>query len=457
MWIPKISKEDGPLYQVIADALARDVLAGVLKLGAKLPPQRQLAKQLGVDFTTITRAYSEASKRGLIEGRAGQGTYVKKVRTSASLSDRFALVDMTINYPPMFDNQALEDRMRNGLNALGGASSTETFLRYQQTDGPMEDRVAGATWLSSRIPGVSAERILICTGAQGALFSTISSLAGPNDVVLTEQLTYPGLRSIAALMNINLVPVATDEEGLIPSSFEELCGLKLPKALYLMPTLHNPTTVTLPAARRHEIVSIARKYGIPIIEDDAYGKLGPVGLPSLAAIGPEIVFHIATLSKSLSGALRIAYLVLPLGFNAMRLELSVKAAAIAGSPAAAAVARRWIQDGTAEAMLEAIRNEASARRIIAAEYLSSFDVSLDHVGYHLWLNLPHSWPRSEVVLRLRDFGISIVSSDAFALTSPVEAIRLGLGGPKSRDDLRECLHSIAELLKQPSAEFYRVV
>jgi DNA-binding transcriptional MocR family regulator len=448
-WAPAVTKAAGPLYLAIADALAADIRSGQLVGGTRLPPQRTLADTLGIDFTTVSRAYAEARRRGLVEGRVGQGTYVR-AKPPAALAPRLGgLVDLGMNLPPRFNNPGLVARMWAGIGGLETSGSLDLLLRYQEPGGTSRDRSAGATWLSSRLDGVSADRILVCPGAQGALLAVTGALASPGDTIIVEPLTYPGFLSLAAHLRVQLLTVPTDAEGPIPEAFASLCAERRPKVFYCNPTIHNPTTRTIPLQRRQALAAIARTHQVLIIEDDAYGALPAVPVPPFAAIAPEIVYHVAGLAKCLAPALRIAYLIAPDARAASRLAGAIRATASMASPLTASIATRWIEDGTADAVLKAIRHEAKARQAIAAQILPP--VLANAEGFHIWLPLMPPWTRGEFVGRLRSAGIGIVASDAFALGAPPEAVRLGLGAPATRDELTQSLLIVADLLSQSPA------
>lgn len=456
-WVPELGRMRGPLYLAIAEQIAADIAAGRLPAGTRLPPQRALAATLGIDFTTVSRAYNEARRRGSIEGRVGQGTYVRARSRRAGGSSPAALVDMSMNLPPLFDDPALAERMWRDIADLQHEQGLALLMRYQPVGGARQDRAAGAAWLRPRLGEVSPERVLVCPGAQGALLATLGLLAAKGGRICAEALTYPGLRSVAAYLGIDVLSIAMDERGLVPEAFEAVCLEHQPKVLYCNPTLHNPTTATLPLKRREAIVAIARRHGVAILEDDAYGALPATPVPPLAALAPDLVYHVAGLAKCLSPALRIAYLVVPESAMAVRLEGAIRATAGMASPLSAAIATRWIEDGTAQAALTAIRGEAGIRQRMVGESLARADVLTDREGFHLWLSLPAHWNRGEFSARLRAAGISVVASDAFALSEPPEAVRLGLGAPETRADLQRSLDTISDLLAQPSAALNLVV
>jgi DNA-binding transcriptional MocR family regulator len=448
IWTPAVDKAAGPLYLAIADALAADIMSGDLAGGARLPTQRALASALGIDFTTVSRAYTEAQRRGLVEGRVGQGTYVRAKRPTLVSSPPSGIVDMSMNLPPRFDDAGLAARMWDGIADLQTNEGLDLLLRYQEAGGTRHDRSAGALWLAPRLGNIPVERILVCPGAQGALLAVLSLLAAPGDTVCAEALTYPGFRSLAAHLGIELVGVPMDDEGIDPDAFERVCEERKPKALYCNPTLHNPTTRTLSLSRRKALVATARRYGVPIIEDDAYGALPDKPVKPLAALAPDLVYHVAGLAKCIAPALRIAYLVVPDARAAIRCSGAIRATASMASPLTAAIATRWIEDGTAAAILAAIRKETRLRQEIAVRTLPPELVAADPQGFHVWLAVSPAWSRSEFSARLRAVGIGVVGSDAFALKSPPEAVRLGLGAAASHEELRQSLQTAADLLAE---------
>lgn len=451
-WIPSISKSDGPLYLGIADAIAAAIEAGDLADGARLPPQRSMASALGIDYTTVSRAYAEAGRRGLVEGRVGQGTFVVRRPLGKPASPATGgQVDLGMNVPPPIDDPALASRMWRVLGELERTGGQELLRHYRPPGGTGADRMAGMRWLSRRLPSLTVERVLVCPGAQGAMLAAMGTLAEPGDTVLSEALCYPGFRSLAAQLRLSVCPVAIDAEGIVPEDFDAACRRERPKVLYCTPTLHNPTTATMSRARREAVVAVARRHGVPILEDDAYAPLLAEPLPPLAALAPDLTYYVGGLAKSLAPALRIAYLATPDARTAARIMGGIRATATMASPLTAALATAWIEDGTADAVLLAIRAETRARQAIAASILPAEMVRTHADAFHAWLSLSQPWTREEFASRMRSTGIATVTSDAFAVARPPEAVRLALGAAVSRSSLSEGLRIIADLLQQSPA------
>src|SRR5258708_4413469 len=213
-WPPDLSTSDKPRYLAIADALAADIGAGRLAVGERLPPQRKLAQRLDIDFTTVARGYVEARKRGLIESKVGQGTFVgEKPRPRRSQQPLPAPrpVDLSMNLPPEPDDPELIERMQAGVEYV--SRDILSLLRYQGFGGTQADKDAASSWLGRRALVPAQERIFVSPGAHPALLGILSILAKPGDFVLCEALTYPRIRSIAAQLGVRLIGLPMVAQG----------------------------------------------------------------------------------------------------------------------------------------------------------------------------------------------------------------------------------------------------
>lgn len=449
-WIPDLARSDKPRYLAIADLIAEDIRAGRLAVGDRLPPQRKLAAKLDIDFTTVARGYVEAQKRGLVESRVGQGTFVTgapRARPRPASPPRAGGVDLSMNLPPEPDDPALIERMQEGLAEVG--RDLVGLLRYQGFGGTRADKDAATAWLSRRALVPAQERVFVTPGAHPALLGILGLLAKAGDVVLSEAITYPGARAVAAQLGLKLVGLPMDADGIDPDAFASACREHAPKALYLNPTLQNPTTLTIPEGRRAAIAAVARRFGVPIVEDDAYGFIPAHGPPPLAAIAPDLTWHIAGLAKCIGAGLRAAYVVVPDARSGYPFAAALRTASVMASPLTTALATRWIEDGTADTLLRFIRAETAARQALATELLPAGSFRADPLSFNLWIELPTPWTRSAFVGHMRTTGIGVVASDAFTVAGPAsEAVRVCLGGPATRAQIRSALDYIAHALEE---------
>jgi DNA-binding transcriptional MocR family regulator len=447
-WMPQLEKGSGPKYRAIAEALLADVESGRLKPGHRLPPQRQLAKELGVDLTTVTRAFNEARRMGLIEANTGSGSYVRKRiadQEEVALAG-LPIIDLSMNMPPQPSEARLRERIQDGIAAVLSSPHGLMRLHYQECVGAGPDRVAGARWLAGRLGKLPVDRVVVAGGAQTALYAVLRILTGPGDAICVPDLTYPGLRAIAEQLKVHLVPVTMDHEGLDPAALEEACQREKPKAVYCVPTIHNPTTATMSLERREAIAEVARRRGIAIVEDDAYGAL-PRHVPApIAALAPDITWHIATLSKCVTPALRTAYVVVPELADTLRLAAEIRAMTLMVPPLMAALASKWILDGTLDAITAAIREESVARQAIARRVLRRLEFQAHPEGHHLWLTLPERWRQADLNVYARQSGLALVPSEAFAVGSAPDAIRVSLGAARNQALLERGLGLLATVL-----------
>ncbi|HEY4069219.1 MAG TPA: PLP-dependent aminotransferase family protein [Burkholderiaceae bacterium] len=448
-WLRRIELGDRPAYLLIADLIAEDVRTGRLGSRDRLPTLRELADQLHLNYTTVARAYAEARKRGLIDSRPGMGTYVRGSAPALPLRGGSGS-EMTMNNPPEPQDPALLERLRGGIDQMLLQADPYALLRYQDFGGTPEDRAAAVEWLRHRLPDCEAARVLICPGIHAALAALISQLARPGELICVESLTYPGVKAMAAQLGVQLHALTLDDEGPSAAEFELACKTLKPKALYCNPTLLNPTTTTTSRLRREALADIALRYSIPIIEDDAYSMLPFDAPPPLALLAPGLTYYITGFSKCLGAGLRVAYVCAPSERAAQRLAGALRATTVMASPITNALATRWIGDGTALAMRDAIRDESIARQALAAAHLAKYPVLAQPESFHLWLPLDSTWSVVEFASYLRTRGVGVVASAAFSTDGdPPDAVRVCLGGPMSRAQCDDALRLIADTLDHP--------
>jgi len=457
MWVPRLVEDARMKYLGIVEALEADIRAGLVAPGERLPAQRAIAEALDVDLTTVTRAFNEARRRGLVQAQAGRGTFISEAMESGH-HHAPSLIDLSMNIPPQPGEIDFRKLIPQGLSAVLGTPRGLLSLHYQESTGTEPDRHAAASWLANRIAGVTLERVVVAGGAQAALYAICDTFLDRGDRVAAGAMTYPGLKAVAFQKGLALEPLAMDGQGIVPDALEQLCRKRAPKALYVIPSIDNPTTATLPEERRRALVDIARRHGIAIIEDDPYAPLRPQQLPAIAGLAPDITWHIATLSKCATPALRVAYVVAPGATGALRLAATLRATVLMAPPLLSALARSWILDGTLDEIARAIRAENATRQKLAASILGDIGYAADPHGHHLWLQLPSHWRADGFAEHADRAGVSIVPASAFATVAhPIEAVRISLGVAPDRGDLEDGLTQLADLIAQPSFGIRAVV
>jgi len=450
-WMPDLEGRPGPRYIAIADALAADVTGGRFRHGDRLPPHRDLAWRLGVTVGTVSRAYAEAERRGLIVGEVGRGTYIRAMTPddqgfmpTVGEDDGAGLIDLTFNFPP----PAVEDNtLAAALRELADDARGSTWLHYQPCAGRRAHREAAATWLGLSSLTMDPERIAVSAGAQHGVLVALAALTRPGDRVATEAFTYPGIKLVARLLGLRLEGIAMDGEGVLPEALEAACRSGDIKALYCIPTLQNPTSVTMTEARRRAIAEVARRHGVAIVEDDIMRLLVETAPAPIAAFAPELTYHVTSLSKTVAPGLRIGFVAGPEG-SAERLAAAVRATCWMTPPLSVEIGARWIADGTALRILGTRRREVAARRARVVAALGARAAACPEGSLHLWLHLPEPWRASDLALEARTHGVAITPAEAFAVSrrDATHAVRVCFGAAPDLATLDRAMGILAELL-----------
>lgn len=455
-WLPGPEWERGQTaYVAIADAVAADVARGRLLPGDRLPTHRMLARRLGVTIGTVTRAYAEAGRRGLVRGEVGRGTYVLGLRADdpdialAVPASPPAEVDLSRNLA--LPASTPPELLRAIAEAWRGVEPS-ALLDYQAKAGNRQDREAGVHWLPPGLRG-DPDRVVLTAGAQHAIVSALATVTTPGDVVVAESMSYPGLRTAADHVGVRLVGLPMDGEGLVPDALAAACGRLRPRALYCTPTLQNPTGAVLSAPRRSEIAAVAARHGVVVIEDDTYGFLAPDAPPPLTAdLGPLGVY-VTTLSKSVLAGLRIGYLVTEPQL-ATRIASTVMSTVWMAPPAMARLATRLIETGTATAVADWKRAEGRRRLALAHATLPTLAPPGAESSLHCWLPLPPPWRGVAYTAASLARGVLVTSGEEFAVDwgqAVPQGVRLCIGTPADTVGLRSALQALRSVLDGPPA------
>jgi DNA-binding transcriptional MocR family regulator len=459
IWSPWLQAGKGPRYLAIVEALAHDLSSGLLPPAGRLPTHRELADRLGVSVGTVSRAYAEAARRGLVSGEVGRGTFARGAESaSGDAADAEGLVDLGQNHPPDPPAQPQRAALLAALGSVIAQRDAGRLLDYPAAGGNAADRQAGASWIGRAGVEASADEVLVCTGSQHGLTVVLATLLEPGDLLLTEALTYAGVKAVAGLLHLRLRGLPIDAQGLRPDALEDACREGGAKALYLIPTHHNPTTAVMPEKRRREIVAVARAHGLAVVEDDVHGLLPEERPRPIAALAPERSYYLTSTSKTLAPGLRIAYVAAPPSM-VPRLAASLRATTWAVAPLTAAVASAWILDGAADALLMARRQEARERQAIARERLAGADLQTQPEAYYLWLRLPDPWRGDAFAAEARARGVLVTPAEAFAVgrEAAPHAVRLCVGAARTRAALGRGLDVVAGLLRAEDAAGSAVV
>lgn len=447
MWVPQIPKTR-PIYRAIVQALAADISAGRLLPGERLPTQRSLAGDLGVTIGTVTKAFTEAERLGLVVSRVGRGSFALRFPEDALGQDfeADATIDLSVNTVAI---EPLNDVLNRVLGSLSRRKSLYRLLEHHPVPGLLHQRAAGVKWLKLRGIEATPDQLILCNGSQEGLMAALATVTRPGDAVLTEALNYAGVRRLADLFRLDVRGAAMDELGLRPDSLMELARGARVGAILCSPTLQNPTNATMTLERRRDVLDVAARLGAVVIEDDSYGHLSGDETPTLATLDPERCIYLCGTSKSIAPGLRVGYMKAPASLVG-RLCDGVHATSWTSPSLMGEIAATLIEEGLAGNFLSWHRREAAARLDIARQIFGALVATPAACTYHIWHHLAEPWRAGEFVDELRVSGVLVSPAEHFAVdrTPPPHAIRISLGATPDRAMLEKGLRIVADALQR---------
>ncbi|SFO79235.1 DNA-binding transcriptional regulator, MocR family, contains an aminotransferase domain [Mesorhizobium sp. NFR06] len=462
-WLPDLSSGSGPLYQRLADSIESDIDKGVIDAGAKLPPQRDLAYDIGTTVGTVGRAYQLLRERGLVSGEVGRGTYVLAQQSEAK--PEFPLPDMQgtrlVDAPSgklRFDSTAAPDVGQGAVIADLLARTAQEHpheISSYTRDFPERWYEAGSRWLARNSFRPSPGSIVPTLGTHAAVMAAIAAMTMPGDYVVFEHLTYSQIARSAGLIGRRTALVSTDDDGIDPDDFERVCAQKHPKVMFLMPTAKNPTLVTLSAERRQAIARIAREHNVMLIEDDLYGELTDDPTPLLAEYAPERTIVAGGLSKSVAAGVRGGWLSCPPAYR-HRIRVAHKMMT-GGLPfLLAEIGTRLVMSGQASDIRKRCIAEIETRLAIVREVLAGFDFEArDNIPF-VWLTLPDPWLSGTFKNACLAQGVLIDDEDEFKAGRSEQVfhgVRFGISQPRQSKDVAGGVAVIRRLLDEGRAGY----
>lgn len=446
-WKPSIVKTEKPIYQALARQLEKDILNGVLLPGTKLPPQRELADYLDLNLSTISKAFKVCELKGLLSASVGIGTFVSydALANAYLLEDTKPqhLIEMGATLP---DNASFEPLLIQ-LKSMLQETDYEKWFGYGRTGESLWQKDAAIKLLRKGGFETTVEHILFANGAQNAIAATLASLCRPGERIGVDQHTYPGLKTVAAMLNVQLVPIKSENYEMSPISFEYACKNENIKGIYLMPDYHNPTASIMSVDNRRKIAGIAKKYNQFIIEDGTYHLLNKDPLPAVASFAPEQVVYIAGLSKALAPGLRLAYVAVPSQYKEA-ISKALYNLNITVSPLLAELTARTIVSNQFEVLIENHRKQTIQRNQIVDRYLSDYQCFGVETGIFRWLLLPGKITGAEFETLAEQEGVQVYAAERFVVgnSCPERAVRISVCAPNTSQVLEQGLIILKRLL-----------
>jgi len=438
-----------PAYRSLAAFLTGEIESGALPAGTRLPPHRHLAEDLSLSVQTVSRAYEELARNGLITAEVGRGTFVRAERGEPAtpfIAERgeAALIDLSMLKPAVGEIHV--QKAQEALARLSAELPTRLLFTFRPNVVLQHHKNAGISWLERCGLAVRPEGFLLTSGVTPAMTTALTTVMHPGDLLVSEEVGHHTLPALTKYLGLRLMGLPADDQGLRPDALDAVCREQAVRALFLVPTAANPQVNMMGRSRREALVELARRHDFYIIENEAWGPLVAERPPPFAVLAPERCFYMTSFTKCVLPALRVGYLVPPtrLMASAANRHLAMNWMA---SALLAEMAARWVRDGTAWDLLLWQRQALHERYAMACDIIGADRLRGHPEALHLWLPLPESWSEDAFVSHARLRDVAVAPGAAFALEPRVRpgAIRICIGAPTPAE-LADGLRAIARLL-----------
>ncbi|WP_445505560.1 aminotransferase-like domain-containing protein [Niallia sp. 03091] len=446
-WKPSIDKTEKPIYHALAGQLEQDILNGVLLPGTKLPPQRELADYLDLNVSTISKAFKVCELKGLLSATVGSGTFVSyDALSNAYLLEGIKprhLIEMGATLPDNVSYEPLLLQLKNMLQE----TDYEKWFGYGRAGESLWQKDAAIKLIRRGGFETTVDHILFANGGQNAIAATLASLCQPGDRIGVDLHTYPGLKTVAAMLSVKLVPIKSENYEMSPTAFEYACKNDNIKGIYLIPDYHNPTACCMSVENRKVLAAIAKKYNQFIIEDATYHLHNEKTLSAVASFAPEQVIYIASLSKSIAPGLRLAYVAVPSRYKEP-ISKALYNLNISVSPLLAELAARTIVSNQFEVLIEDHREQTIRRNQVVNRYLADYTCLGVETGIFRWLLLPGNITGAEFETLAAQQGVQVYAAERFVVgnSCPERAVRVSICAPETLEELEQGLIILKRLL-----------
>jgi DNA-binding transcriptional MocR family regulator len=416
-------------YLNIVEGLAEQIRNGRLSPGTQLPTVRSLMQQHGIALATAARVYRSLEAIGLVAGEPGRGTFVRDTSLPRGLglqqqSADAGVVDLTFNYPSL---PGQVEMLREALRGLASSGDLDALLHSAPQGGRAHEREVAARHLRNRGIRVGGEQVLIVNGAQQGLAIAVMGLLQPGDGLAVDALTYPGMKALAAAHRIALHALPQRDGHTDLEALAALCRRRKVRAVYTMPTMHNPLGSVMSAADRERLAALADRHDLLLIEDGAYAFLAEPAPKPLFTLAPHRTVYVSGLSKSVASGLRLGFVVAPHA-GLPGLEQAVRVSTWNTPSVAVAIGCRWIESGAVDDLEDRKRRDARRRQKLARRVLGEARLIAHPSSYFLWLPLPDGLRADSVAAALKEEGVLVTTAEPFAATAHVpHALRVALG------------------------------
>ncbi|MES0828384.1 PLP-dependent aminotransferase family protein [Ruegeria sp. SCP11] len=452
-WLPDPSTLSSPLHSSLALAIAKAISDGKLPKGTQLPTHRKLAEDLGLSVQTVSKAYESLRRQRLIDGQVGRGSYVLDPDTPNDQpfqlsSERGRGFDLSISRPAFSQHHA--ELFKQALVDLPQGLDPSFYLACRPNVGHDPHRAAGVKWLQNCGLDTPVEQIIMTNGVSHGMSAALSALTRPGDTVVSSRITHHLLVSGCSYLGLNLAGIDADEDGILPDALDRYCSENSAKVLFLLPSLANSTVEMMPEERRLDLIQVARKHDLHIIENDAFGPVAEDRPVPVAALAPERTIYLTTFTKCTVSGLRAGYMAAP-EHLLPALTGRIVVFGWMATPLMCEIATRWVHDGTALELARWQRRALAERYEIATKALRGQKFRGHPSALHLWLPLKSGWTTGNFVSYARQLKVA-VAPDAPFLTSktpPQNAVRISLGSVQNLTRFKQAMELVGGMLSRP--------
>lgn len=446
-WKPQLKNVETPIYIYLADQLKADIMSGRLTPGTKLPPQRELADYLDINLSTITRAFKLCEQSGLICSTVGRGTYVASDAASQKLMLLNNPHDQIIEMGAILPNPDINELVSDYLRQMTSEPDFYKLLQYGLIDYDELQIKAACKWFAYSKLKSDKSHIIYSNGSQNALFATLASLFNKGERIATMPVTYPGLKSIAQILGIQLIPLPLFEGKLTQNSLDYVYKNYNVKGFYFVPDFNNPTSDVLDIKTRQMISDFCNTYHLPVIEDAIYTLFMPEPLPPIASFTPEYGVFISSVSKVLSPGLRLALIHAPSRFY-QKLWECLYAMHITPPVLMTQLFTRIVISGRFDEIRTLRTKELEERNQLFDTLCPNFKTQGNLHSPIRWLTLPSHLTPAAFEKTAYEKGLQVYAADRFVVGNiPIpNAVRLSLISAHSLEQYKKGLSLLKELL-----------
>lgn len=452
-WKPDRARLKRPFYLSVAQALENDIQSGFLAPDTKLPPQRELADYLGLNFTTVTRAYKICEQRGLIYAAIGCGTFVApNAGRSITISTADVAGDcIDLGFVASFEecNHLIVDNAR----AVIGKGYAEHLFNYNDPTGIAHQKQAGLNWMAPFGLRAQPDQVAIVSGSQNALALTLTALFEPGQCLAVDSFTYSNFIELAKLYQLHLIPVPGDSEGMLPDALERQCRLNKIRGLFLMPSCCNPTTVMTSDARKQDLAAVIGRHRLILIEDDSHafltaGFIADYRRPMFELL-PDQTIYICGTSKPLCSGLRVAYMVFD-GLYRARIHRAIFNINVKTSSLDAEIITDVILSGKGRKIVDEKKRLAEQANEIYKEYFPDAKQAGHPLSFYRWLPIGGRVNGLALEEVLAKNGIRVYHSSRFlaGAKGPEQYLRVSLSSANSLERLATGLKILSSQLRR---------